>query len=71
MANINISNLSGFDLFNDSESFLTEISDESSEITGGILISIGPILTLSPYVCSGRTCSASEISVGPPIIIKK
>jgi hypothetical protein len=71
MANINISNLSGSDLFNDSESFLTEISDESSEIMGGILISIGPILTLSPYVCSGRTCSASEISVGPPIIIKK
>ncbi len=40
MANININNLSGFDLFNDSESFLTEISDESNEIIGGLKSSI-------------------------------
>jgi hypothetical protein len=40
MANIKVNNLSalnisGADLFNDSESFLTELSDESEKVIGG------------------------------------
>jgi hypothetical protein len=35
MADIKISNLSGFDLFNDSESFMVELSDENEQIVGG------------------------------------
>jgi hypothetical protein len=35
MANININNLSGSDLFNDSESFMVDITDDTDHIVGG------------------------------------
>jgi hypothetical protein len=35
MANINVSNLSGSDLFNDSESFMIDITDDTDSILGG------------------------------------
>ncbi len=35
MADIKISNLSGNDLFSDSESFMMELSDESEQVMGG------------------------------------
>lgn len=38
MANIKIENISGFDLFNDSESYFTDLNDsELNEISGGFL----------------------------------
>jgi hypothetical protein len=68
MANININNLSGSDLFNDSESFLTEINDEINEIVGGL----SHVTDLGSAAARLRTwlCSASDIWVGPPVVIK-
>jgi hypothetical protein len=36
MSDIKIDNISGSDLFNDSESFMVEISDDNEKVTGGI-----------------------------------
>jgi hypothetical protein len=36
MANINVDDLSGIDLFSDSENFMIEISDENEQIIGGL-----------------------------------
>ncbi len=38
MANINISNLSGSDSLNDSESYLIDITDDAGNILGGGII---------------------------------
>ncbi len=38
MANININNLSGSDSFNDSESFLIDITDDAEDILGGGIV---------------------------------
>jgi hypothetical protein len=53
MANIKINSLSGSDLFNDSESFLVEISDEANEIIGGALPT--SLITLGTLLCTRRT----------------
>jgi len=47
MANIAISNLSpsGFDLFNDSESYLQELSEQELSVQGGLMIT--PTITLT------------------------
>jgi hypothetical protein len=68
MANININNLSGSDLFNDSESFLTEINDEINEIAGGL----SHVTDLGSAAAGLRTwqCAGSDLWVGPPVVIK-
>ncbi len=38
MANININNLSGSDSFNNSESFLIDITDDAENILGGGIV---------------------------------
>ncbi len=54
MANINIANISdlnlnGNDLFEDSESFMKEVNDESEQVIGG-----------KPVYCLLPTCQATE-----------
>jgi hypothetical protein len=68
MANININSLSGSDLFNDSESFLTEISEETNEIVGGL----SHVTDLGSAAAGLRTwqCAGSDLWVGPPVVIK-
>jgi hypothetical protein len=60
MADIKISNLSGNDLFSDSESFLTELSDASEEIIGGALVD----------VCIAGTCNITVKLCGVFTIVK-
>jgi hypothetical protein len=60
MADIKISNLSGNDLFSDSESFLTELSDASEEIVGGALVD----------VCIAGTCNITVKLCGVFTLLK-
>ncbi len=50
MANIKIDNISGSDLFNDSESFMSNLSEEELTVKGGLTpaLVIGAILLLWP-----------------------
>ena len=50
MADIKISNLSGNDLFSDSESFMSNLSEEELTVQGGLTpaLVIGAILLLWP-----------------------
>ena len=64
MANIKVSdllnlNLTGADLFTDSESFLTEISDESEQVFGG---GNQPGCKDTLY-CKDTTCQKTKIVV--------
>ena len=69
MANININSLSGYNLFNDSESFLTEISEETNEIVGGL----SHATDLGSVYAGLRTwqCAGSDLWIGPPVIINE
>jgi hypothetical protein len=57
MADIKISNLSGFDLFNDAESFMSEINNESTDsIVGGLNINCRNTANCNQgTVCEGVT----------------
>jgi hypothetical protein len=53
MADIKISNLSGSDLFNDAESFMSEINNEATDsIMGGLVIN-----------CNGLTANCQQGSI--------
>jgi predicted transcriptional regulator len=58
MASININNLSGFDLFNDSESFMRDLSEDELEIQQG-----GSILATAA-IFSTLACMGGVIVVG-------
>jgi hypothetical protein len=72
MANININNLSGSDLFNDSESFLTEINDEINDEINEIAGGLSHVTNLGSAAAGLRTwqCAGSDLWVGPPVVIK-
>ncbi|MBD2169101.1 hypothetical protein H6G04_32545 [Calothrix membranacea FACHB-236] len=67
MANIKVNdlfnlNLSGVDLFNDSESFLTELSDDSQQmgITGGCMATTHFSICV-PGTCNDGTCAMKSV----------
>ncbi|NJK57704.1 MAG: hypothetical protein HC939_17725 [Pleurocapsa sp. SU_5_0] len=73
MANIDINNISDFDingnsLFEDSEGFMTELSDEP--IFGGAG-TFGPISEVKTIVigCVGNTCQASTVAQSNTVIV--
>lgn len=79
MANINIENISdlnlnGNDLFEDSEDFMTEISEdyEIESVFGGLRAAtfkeIGEINTIK-IGCVGQTCQASKAAKSETVII--
>ena len=53
MADIKISNLSGSDLFNDAESFMSEINNEATDSIGGGLV----------INCNGLTANCQQGTV--------
>ena len=59
MANINVNDLlnlnpSGSELFNDSESFMTELSEESEQVIGGLPVKcLAPTCQVTDGVCAG------------------
>ncbi len=64
MANIKLENLdiSGLDLFSDSESFIVELIDEGEEVIGGIgTNTILPTRTKAP--CGDCSCFASRLNL--------
>jgi hypothetical protein len=53
-------NIMGDELFNDSESYMTEINDECQSILGGL-----PGVPTTPLICGTRhTCKATDIACG-------
>ncbi len=65
MANIKLENLdiSGLDLFSDSESFIVELIDEGEEVIGGIgTNTILPTRTKNP--CGNVTRTAPSLNCG-------
>jgi hypothetical protein len=67
MANIKVNdllnlNLTGAELFNDSESFLTELSDESEQmgVTGGCMAMTNFSICV-PGSCNDGTCAVKSI----------
>jgi hypothetical protein len=54
MADIKISNLSGFDLFNDAESFMSEVNNNSVDVIGGLPIT-QTCPTRSNVICGWAT----------------
>jgi hypothetical protein len=69
MANINISNLSGSDSFNDSDSYIIDITDDTENILGGglkeVITTVG---TAIKDIINVLFPPPGTLTVGPPTI---
>ncbi|NEO66569.1 MAG: hypothetical protein F6J98_41840 [Moorea sp. SIO4G2] len=68
MANININdisalNLTGAELFNDSESFMTELSDDSEQVIGGALPAFCKVKNATCQKSKGACAESQSIVV--------
>lgn len=68
MATIKLNNLdvSGLDLFSDSESFMIELADEAEQVIGGICAGKTTIVITKKDDCGDCTCFASYRT--PPVL---